>query len=565
MEMAERGIRRRQQQSEQDDDDSNHIIVITVDDDRHDAIRCRHKKRFGPRKRILVIVAATTLFAIALVFVIFLLYSRNRSSSSSGYGNPIIIGGNDNSPKNDDNPQVKVEQERARMVALDQKKDNKDENPALAGNKEEQQQHQEQQHPQQLAPSSFTTTEHKQHKYKKYCDNESSFRKECNPKPATCFETKNVSSSHGIGNAIMVIFSKAARDVYNNAAFNNSCAPVLRTNNNTRYLNYNEIPNITVAGNKNDCIVYAITQPRGIVQTKVDEILLQSSSSSSSSSSSQLPEVLPLVALHVRTGWADELARRKWAWDGLNDTHVCNDPDVMEYVAMEGGGERKSKSVTADPYSMAVTDEDFLLQEHILDPLRAKANKKFGKNQWRLFVASDAPGIKDYTANYLKDDVYANKVLMTTGTIGHNHDGYKIRSPEDSEAINVNAYVDLIVMSEASLFAYLPSKFPVVAAMRAQCDQEVMKPGGGIHPRHALSDIGGIATEFIPALRDKKENENKTNENKNNNKHFDKQQYKKWFDEMTKILAQNKGIRPKCLDSKKPVEACLCWVKRAHA
>ncbi|OEU21222.1 hypothetical protein FRACYDRAFT_234848 [Fragilariopsis cylindrus CCMP1102] len=190
-----------------------------------------------------------------------------------------------------------------------------------------------------------------------------------------------------------------------------------------------------------------------------------------------------------------------------------------------------------DPYhyDQAVTTERRSLADDILVPLRKRANTKFGKKKWRLYVASDAPGIKLVIANYLSGEYYKN-ALMTTGSIGHNHDGVTSRTTKENEEVETNVFVDLIMMSESSLFTFIGSKFPQVAAKRSMCEQEILPAGGSGMPRHTLVGL------------------------------------RNWLETITKLLTNVNHPPPNCLSSldasldiDHPVEQCLCWVKRAHA
>ena len=265
----------------------------------------------------------------------------------------------------------------------------------------------------------------------------------------------------------MCSFEKAAKEVFNDNNNNNNetqphnCAPAIHSTSirNTffDFLKYNRIPNVTTTNHL--CTVYAITQPKKIVQHKINELLALDYDDVNDLE-------LPLVAIHIRTGWADEIARKAdQTWNSFEFIDLCNNKN-------------HNKSWDLDPYDKAVTTETRLLVDDLLLPLRQRANTKYGKMKWRLYVASDAPGMKTVIANYFHDDYYKS-ALMTTGSIGHNHDGVTSRSAIEKEMVGTNVFVDLIMMSEASLFTFIGSKFPQVASKRLMCQQEILPAGGG--------------------------------------------------------------------------------------
>merc|ERR1711957_824052 len=133
------------------------------------------------------------------------------------------------------------------------------------------------------------------------------------------------------------------------------------------------------------------------------------------------------------------------------------------------------------------------------------------------------------------------------------------------------------MMSESSLFTFIGSKFPQVAAQRSMCEQEILPAGGSDLPRHTLVGLRTVLSELIKSSSKKSsDSSNHNNNNNHNNKYvynYEPEQYKKWLETITKLLTNVNHPPPNCLSSldasldidHHPVEQCLCWVKRAHA
>ena len=429
-------------------------------------------------------------------------------------------------------------------------------------------------------------------KHHKFCDNDISFREKCDLQQANCIKHVNASSTHGIGNAIICSFERTAEEVFNannnhnlTAQKNNNqnCAPAIHStsirNNEFDFLKYNRIPNVTTTNHL--CTVYAITQPKEIVQTKINELMAlddddddDDDNEDKEVSLADDPE-LPLVAIHIRTGWADEMARNSDStWNSLEFLDICRKYNNQKNSRNNNNLLVYNLEDDDDPYhyDQAVTTETRSLADDILVPLRKRANTKFGKKKWRLYVASDAPGIKLVIANYLSGEYYKN-ALMTTGSIGHNHDGVTSRTTKENEEVETNVFVDLIMMSESSLFTFIGSKFPQVAAKRSMCEQEILPAGGSGMPRHTLVGLRNVLSELIKSSSKKSDSSNNNNNNKNKYVYnYEPEQYKKWLETITKLLTNVNHPPPNCLSSldasldiDHPVEQCLCWVKRAHA
>ena len=361
----------------------------------------------------------------------------------------------------------------------------------------------------------------------KFCDSQTKFIENCNPQPTNCTETINTNSPRGIGNALMVKYSNDAKPV-----FEKNCRPIIRDGTPFKLLNYVRVPEYAVSVQSKKCIIHALTQPLPNVQTKIDQILRPDQ------------QHLPLVAVHVRTGWADELVRRRDVWDKFS-TSVCSHNDVAQYVS--------------DPLGHAIYDTNFpeFNLDGMLDQVSEKANAKYGRQQWRFFVASDAPAVKQYASDYLKGNYVGDEALMTHGLVSHNvgvRHGQIPNSAVDTEEINANVFVDLIILSESSMFGYISSKYPAVAALRSQCSQENVFSDRAGKPRHELCQISEIARIYRIDGGGSDEHERSHFENPST--------YDSLLDKLQQHLPKNSRS---CLDSNQPMLACICWVKRAHA
>ena len=226
----------------------------------------------------------------------------------------------------------------------------------------------------------------------KYCDNEKKYIENCNPTPTNCTkQITKVFSTHGIGNALMISYYKDASPV-----FESECIPILndanegRENGAFKLLDYVQVPNEYVC-TKTDvgraeqqcrsstihkkCVIYSISQPLPAVQKTIDTILLPEQ------------QHLPLVAIHVRTGWADEMAVRKHVWDRfVNTSSVCSHEDVINYVHGDDGSGSSNNQTddhdddVADSLGKAIYDTgasgiDFSLDGQGSDELRRSLPK----------------------------------------------------------------------------------------------------------------------------------------------------------------------------------------------
>ncbi|CAJ1947281.1 unnamed protein product [Cylindrotheca closterium] len=300
------------------------------------------------------------------------------------------------------------------------------------------------------------------------CDMAAAFRANCNPRPANCSRViENVRNNHGIGNALTVSYVKYAMDSLQEQP---DCTPILKDDwsktleANTykfKLLDYVHDPTVVVPVlNRSEpikkCVLYAITRPREAVATKLEQVAAKFAENSS--------DHLPLVALHIRAGWSDELERNA-AWNALGN---CEDfPHDMENTPL------------------AVNEID--LKGILLDTAHA-ADRMFGMANWRLYVASDAPGIRRYVQYLLH--TRTPKIVWNEGRVGHNYLGGQTTTTEEKIETSISAFSDVLVMAQADLLVSLVSKFPKAGEMISMCPQRAIQLRG--HPRHRLAITGHV-------------------------------------------------------------------------
>jgi hypothetical protein len=364
------------------------------------------------------------------------------------------------------------------------------------------------------------------------CEPQQAFVSNCHPRPATCTQKKDdILNKHGIGNALIVTYVKSAREILQETG----CAPELhdareplkkhaanRNGYNFQLLDYVQVPNVVVDGtnslNSNKCVLFSITQPKEMVASKVQDI------------ASQLREgnetQLPLVALHFRTGWSDEMQRNFNGWDALGS---C--ADYREHFSFMA------------PHK-AMTEID--LQGVVMD-VAAAADKAFGPRKWRLYVASDAPAVRHFVRHMLESRT-VGPVVWVQGSVGHNYFGGSSTTKNEKIEIAANAFVDIQVLSEADMLVSLPSKFPKASNMRSMCPQRYLELKG--HPRHNLATAGSILDKALQSRisnRDDPWSPQLTEDEKNS-----------FFD----ILPE--GKHNGCTQDADSVRACFCLLKIGH-
>jgi len=361
------------------------------------------------------------------------------------------------------------------------------------------------------------------------CDQKETFLKRCSTRPSNCTIQVEANNNHGIGNALMTSYVKHAKNI-----FQQGCAPEITDKVakpqsggfRFKFLDYVNIPEYIPAigedevmafgSNLSKCVTFAITQPKELVATKVKNILSQLYDKTNR---------LPLVAVHLRSGWSDEMSARQAAWNALGS---CND--------------YRDKYYAHPPWAFSEID----LEGMVLD-IAAAADKMFGPKQWRLYVASDAPAARAYVSRMLESRT-AGPIVWLEGTIGHNYGGIGAATMDQNIQVSVNALAEVVVMSEADFFVILPSKFPTSAKWRSICPQRFIEMRG--HPRHDLAILGNVLTRAL--------SKDGTKEAWSPNLTAEEERTIFW-------KALPKGHNNPCAQDGDPFRACFCLLKLGHA
>lgn len=350
------------------------------------------------------------------------------------------------------------------------------------------------------------------------CDPRVAFESNCHPRPATCrSESEYIATKHGIGNALIVSLVTAAQQLLKDTP---DCAPILRY---SQLRDFMREPTVVVGNSDNKkCVIYSITQPQEAVATKVAAI-----NSLYYDEGESAAQHLPLLSIQIRTGWGDEQNRNMNAWDALGD---CS-----EY-----------KEQFTNMHHKAVSEIN--VQEMLTDAALA-ADRAFGVKQWRAYIASDAPGIRQYAKQVLESRA-TGRILWVEGAIGHNAVPGATMTQDEKTEIAINAFVDIIMMSSAHMLISINSKFPKAANMRSMCPQRFTELRG--HPRHGLADSGGILTKSL----DKRPRGDDIG---------------KWVPELsdgekeTLFASLPDGDKNMCTQAPDPIRACFCLKKLSHS
>ncbi|KAL7529052.1 hypothetical protein ACHAWF_004603 [Thalassiosira exigua] len=352
------------------------------------------------------------------------------------------------------------------------------------------------------------------------CDPSIAFERRCRPEPTTCHKNVTVTSTHGIGNALITTYRQPAADV-----FAKGCAPRLVDDFKSfkllfRLLDYFREPNGTLGTQDESCVLHAITQPGERLARVLEDF----------ASDRGWDAAVPLVGVHVRTGWADELSRRSAAWDALGD--------CAEYRGSYGidGVEAAGEAV------LGLVD--------LVNRTKHAADSAFGAGKWRAFVASDAPAAKVYASTVLSNDG-GGTAMYFEGKVGHNNDQNSRHRRGIHDEISMTSMADLMMLSTASIVVMLSSEFPEAAVRRSVCTVRKLKYKVRPYPRHRLWDIG---TVLMKALGRRKPNEPSPW-----TPHLEEDEMKL----LETMLPQGKN-HP-CLSDPHSKRSCLCLFKLGHA
>ncbi|CAB9524708.1 expressed unknown protein [Seminavis robusta] len=382
-----------------------------------------------------------------------------------------------------------------------------------------------------------------------HCNPLAAFEDRCHPKPATCRHVQNATNNHGIGNALEITYVKVASESLRQKP---DCAPIIHDKPvrpihpgefSFQLLDYVKEPSWVVQPSKSfrdfqaKCLAFLLTQPKQVVTDKVQAIQQQYSAQQHNDK-----QHYPLVAMHLRTGWSDEMQRNVPGWDGL------------------GSCEDYQNQFPVDMAHHAVSD--LPLKQVILDFATA-ADRVFGAGgnhkQWRLYVASDAPGIRNYVRHLLHDRV-VGPIVWQEGRIGHNYQGGMATSLEEKVATSVSAFTDLVIMSEADMLVCISSRFPSAANLRSGgCPQRFAEVGA--FPRHELAIAGDLLHKAWTKYTSKSKNTSPGAITGSTPwcPALDEEAKAKLFD------AIPGGRDNPCTTAVDPIRACFCLLKLSHA
>lgn len=296
------------------------------------------------------------------------------------------------------------------------------------------------------------------------CNASALYEAECKPKAATCEETHPVKTKHGIGNSLQTSYKKAVL-----AAFGNGCAPEFEeTMGGFKLQEWVEVPaRVPTELHKHTCTTWAITQPRANLRALVD--------------TARGDGKVPILAIHVRTGWVDAIARQADVWDNLK----CDGEPA----------ELRRRLSSVDAGMMVNSRAGGAGEETPLNELAARvirdADRAWGVGGWDAYVASDAPGVRRWLGEKLRAEG-VRAVRHLNGTIGHNYWATGAPRGRGFGGEDAQALADLILLSEADVIVHYRSDFPQSAADRSFCPGLRLVVGG--HPRHALQAISRVSS-----------------------------------------------------------------------
>ena len=166
---------------------------------------------------------------------------------------------------------------------------------------------------------------------------------------------------------------------------------------------------------------------------------------------------LPIVSVHLRTGWADTLALHP-EWGELECGALAAKPEYEPF----------------DATMWVVSHEDEFgagrvnLSTLLLRTADA-ADGAFGARRWRLYVASDAPIVKERVAAFLKDR--ARETLSIDGRVGHTNAAEHEGDDALTHDLGASAVGDFVMLRDSAMLVGYLSNFPKRAGQAAVCPQ----------------------------------------------------------------------------------------------
>lgn len=319
------------------------------------------------------------------------------------------------------------------------------------------------------------------------CNSTQKFWETCDPMPATCSFTHpdRQFSSHGLGNALLVSYSRKAAAIF----AERGCAPVFDEHPQDKVKTFGslddgsmfalqhhvEVAPLVPRVLTSPCTLFAITQPKPRAREAMRRARPQGEETCAA------PR--PRVAVYVRTGWADAAA----AWHAVD----CGGFEHLNQTGRVFG-----------------RDERFgMTLEEVADAAAAAGDGAFGAGAWELFVASDAPGVKRFVAERLR--ARSADVLLVEGEIGHNNPkASNFRTADANRESATNAVADLLLLAESDLVIAWSSKFPRAAEGRGGlCPRRQLDTKG--KPRHQLQRLGALVPRDVARFEEELKRDDK--------------------------------------------------------
>jgi hypothetical protein len=305
------------------------------------------------------------------------------------------------------------------------------------------------------------------------CNQMNAYHAYCSPRKPQCNSSVHVTEgvTHGLGNNFMSLRSLAG-DVYAKGCtmqFKINQEHVAGQYRTTDFIHsLDEIPNAPqmLAFGENGCVLFALLQSGPELSAVVATALSTGGS----------PD-LPLVALHLRTGWADaahELSGESQVGPGK----VLN-PCARDFKS-------RFSNATADAFGLiANVSQDMLpTLPEILAALAHAADASFGRHQWRFFAASDAPAVTHFAVARMAEQHGAAASFSVPGPAGHTaiRFGNDPRNdPDHARAVTIAGLADLFILSGADMFLNNQySRYSMAAHLRATCPQRYLPLRGRI-------------------------------------------------------------------------------------
>jgi len=327
------------------------------------------------------------------------------------------------------------------------------------------------------------------------CNPMTAFASRCSPAVPRCNETVTLSEgvTHGLGNSAVSLRGHM-REAYARGCYARYESSTPSEPGQFRMADYMHplqglVPAVVkgdslLAAHKGDggavgCILFAALQPGPEVTAAVDAVLQDG-----------VGRGLPLVGLHLRTGWAD--VERVLGGDAQAGPGAPLNACGRLYA-------HRFPNATADAFAAMGGAATLPPLRSILAALADAADGAFGRGRWRFFLATDSPGIKRFALRAMASRCAG--VLSSTGLpLGHTaiRTGNDPRSdPARARGVAVGALADLVALSSADMVLNNQySRYSMAARMRAVCPQRYLEIKGRI-----AGHVADLGTKIAPLVK----------------------------------------------------------------